>query len=153
MVRKFLLACFQQEQMAALAARRPKYQTLLQGFDKWATLKEVGLLRRESAASALRAVMGGSVVTEDIACKWTKTGSKCPHCKQDTETAHHRWWLCPAWANTRLATMQGRTLHWLSARLPPLTMETGLLPANQEVRKAREERALLRGPKGPKTGQ
>ena len=75
-VRRFLLEAFQQAQLEALAKRRPRYEASLRGVDKWATLRELKSIAAESTAAALRAVMGGSTVTEDVACKWLRARAR-----------------------------------------------------------------------------
>eukprot|EP00974_Lingulodinium_polyedra_P122150 11181701-Lingulodinium_polyedra.AAC.1 len=56
-----------------------------------------GGLSAAGAAGALRAVMAGGTVVEEVARHWNVEGSTCPRCKRAPETQGHRFWQCPCW--------------------------------------------------------
>eukprot|EP00974_Lingulodinium_polyedra_P110656 10701331-Lingulodinium_polyedra.AAC.1 len=49
------------------------------------------------AAGALRTVMAGGTVVEDVARHWNAEGSTCPHCTRAAEAQEHRFWQRPCW--------------------------------------------------------
>eukprot|EP00974_Lingulodinium_polyedra_P126123 11197120-Lingulodinium_polyedra.AAC.1 len=72
------------------------------GVDDDATMK---LLRSgglaADAAGALRTVISGGTVVEEVAKHWNDSGGTCPHCKAAPESVEHRMWQCLCWDGVR----------------------------------------------------
>ena len=86
-----------------------------------------------AAATALRGVTIGDVVTQRLAKHWNPgdTGL-CPFCRGEEEDESHRWFRCPAWQLARRgAGFQSPALD-LEQQLPQATAIWGLpvLPAS-----------------------
>ena len=136
-VRQFLLRAYRHQQFRQVASRRPSFAALTNGVDYAATVAVFKGDWQESTCGALRAVMAGSVVTESIACKWSKAGDACPHCRWGVETPWHRWWECPAWEYLRRQRMGEHASASLASLLPETIMLHGILPEDAELLEAR----------------
>eukprot|EP00974_Lingulodinium_polyedra_P065049 6288187-Lingulodinium_polyedra.AAC.1 len=68
------------------------------GVDEYATVKlpRSGSLSAD-AAGALRTVLRGGTVVEEVAKRWNEAGGTCPHCRTAPETLEHRPWQRPCW--------------------------------------------------------
>jgi ribonuclease HI len=128
-----LRAAWARAEWRALASRRACFGFLAAGVDRWATRRLLcgGALPVE-VAGALRTVMSGDVVTENVAAKWSGRGTLCPHCKLACEDARHRFWGCPAWDAVRADAVRGgsstRDVREVAASVPDGTALTGVLP-------------------------
>ena len=119
-----LVQQWQQVQCRELAGRRKLYSHLHGGVDVWATnrLLRKGLLPA-AQAGALRTIMAGNFVTQDIAQKW---GAEplCPYCQQQVvESLEHRLWTCPRWELQRLEAL--RAVHMIHVSPDELRRKVG----------------------------
>ena len=137
--RAFLLRAYRLQQMRNLCSRRKSFDGLQGGVDFQVTRRAFGKRWDESTVGALRAAMTGSAVTEDVACKWSGAGDRCPHCQWGREDLWHRWWECPAWASTRVRHMGLWSLAQLRAVLLRVTLLHGILPMGAKLLAARRE--------------
>ena len=92
-VKHFLLASFQRYQASSAGKRRKEFEPLRGGVDRWASCRvfySAGWA--ESTSAALRSVMSGSLVCEELAQRWNGGSKVCPFCREADETPFHRWW-------------------------------------------------------------
>ena len=48
-------------------------------------------------------ILAGGLATEERKARWTKKAPHpCERCKQEADTAEHRWWKCPCWQHYRI---------------------------------------------------
>eukprot|EP00974_Lingulodinium_polyedra_P131827 11219233-Lingulodinium_polyedra.AAC.1 len=71
------------------------------------------------AAGALRTVLGGGTVVEEVAKHWNDGGGTCPHCKAAPESVEHRLWQRPCWDGARTAASKTRGVAGLRTGLGP----------------------------------
>ena len=137
-VKQFLLASFQRSQMACAGKRRKEFDPLRAGVDRWASCKALRSAGwTESSAAALRSVMSGSLVCEELAQRWNGGSKVCPFCQEADQTPFHRWWVCSAWEHVRTQHLRGWTLERLRAALPPVALTHGWLPQDPALERSR----------------
>eukprot|EP00974_Lingulodinium_polyedra_P010024 963351-Lingulodinium_polyedra.AAC.1 len=93
---KVLQEAWRAKECRALAARRQCFEHVGAGVDEYATKKllKSGKLQAD-AAGALRTVLAGGTVVEEVAAKWTGH-AVCPHCQAAPESLARRLWDCVA---------------------------------------------------------
>ena len=84
-----------QIQASEVASRRQDFSHLAQGIDWWASRRLLahGKLAADEAG-ALRTVLAGNVVTEEVAAKWTQSPS-CKHSGARLEDRLHMFYVLP----------------------------------------------------------
>ena len=130
-----LLDAWRASQWREVAARRDDFPHLVGGVDRWASgrLLASGRLAAD-AAGALRTVMCGNVITEQVAAHWTGR-PLCPHCRSiDVEDREHRFWQCPAWDAARASALgSAEAARRLRGRLDTNVARTGVLATDPQL--------------------
>eukprot|EP00974_Lingulodinium_polyedra_P015015 1452754-Lingulodinium_polyedra.AAC.1 len=105
---KVLQEAWKAKEWRALAARRQCFEHIGAGVDGYAAKKllKSGKLQAD-AAGALRTVLAGGTVVEEVAAKWTGQ-AVCPHCGAAPESLAHRLWERVAWDGARAAAVAPR---------------------------------------------
>ena len=83
----------------------------------------------ESRKAALRVVQTGGTITQSVASRWVPGGSLCPFCRLGKEDPYHRFWTCPRWYKTRVATLGAYTRAALEAIVGRPSLTTGVFIA------------------------
>ena len=109
-VEEFLHASWQSARWAELRAARRHYEAVPMP-DVFVMRRELRRARPRDEAGALQAVLGGSVVTQDVASKWTGV-RRCPWCPAPVEDWEHRFWQCPRWRLMRAQELGDCRVRW-----------------------------------------
>jgi hypothetical protein len=129
-LRDFVLQALQDRQRRTLSCRRPVFAPIAEGVDRFLTLRFERSKAPESRKAALRVVMTGGTITQSVASKWVRGGSRCPFCLLANEDPLHRFWQCPAWDAVRGQALQGWTRRGLERILGTFAVLTGIVPSN-----------------------
>ncbi len=80
LVRQAILGARMRKNYEAVASRRPPLAAVRDGVDRGLTLGFETGPWKESRKAALRVVLTGGVIVQNVASKWVLGGQRCPHC-------------------------------------------------------------------------
>jgi hypothetical protein len=132
-IRSHLLHGLSALRLTRLASRRPGFAYLREGIDRVATSAYESTTAPESRKAALRVVQTGGTFTQSVASRWIAGGSLCPFCRLGKEDPCHRYWTCPRWYQTRMATLGPHTRTMLEAIVGRPSLTSGVFPTDHAL--------------------